>query len=102
MKKLNLTNNQLTVLPKSLEEAETLEYLRLDGNPIRAIDHSNAFPKLTKLRELSLHGMPNLTVIGNGGLSALTGLEILHVQNCEKLGRIDENAIALKVRDSRR
>ncbi|XP_012529913.1 slit homolog 1 protein [Monomorium pharaonis] len=96
LKRLNLTGNRLTVLPKSLEEAGTLEYLRLDGNPIRVIDRTNAFPNLTKLRELSLHGMPNLTVIGNGGLSALTGLEVLHVQNCEKLRRIDEYAMALK------
>ncbi|XP_018343291.1 PREDICTED: leucine-rich repeat neuronal protein 2 [Trachymyrmex septentrionalis] len=94
LKKLNLTSNQLTVLPKSLEEARTLEYLSLDGNPIRAIDRTNAFPNLKMLRELSLRGMLNLTVIGNGGLSALTGLESLYIQNCRKLGRIEEYAIA--------
>ncbi|EGI61717.1 PREDICTED: leucine-rich repeat neuronal protein 2-like [Acromyrmex echinatior] len=94
LKKLNLTGNQLTVLPKSLEEARTLEYLSLDGNPIRAIDRTNAFPNLKMLRELSLRGMLNLTVIGNGGLSALTGLESLYIQNCWKLGRIEEYAIA--------
>ncbi|KYN19251.1 PREDICTED: leucine-rich repeat neuronal protein 2-like isoform X2 [Trachymyrmex cornetzi] len=95
LKKLNLTNNQLRLLPKSLEEAETLEYLSLDGNPIHAFDRSNAFPNLKTLRELSLRGMLNLTVIGNGGLSALTGLENLYIQNCWKLGRIEEYAIAL-------
>ncbi|XP_012056986.1 PREDICTED: leucine-rich repeat neuronal protein 2-like [Atta cephalotes] len=94
LKKLNLTSNQLTVLPKSLEEARTLEYLSLDDNPIRAIDRTNAFPNLKMLRELSLCGMLNLTVIGNGGLSALTGLESLYIQNCWKLGRIEEYAIA--------
>ncbi|KYQ59047.1 Leucine-rich repeat neuronal protein 2 [Trachymyrmex zeteki] len=94
LKKLNLNNNQLTVLPKSLEETGTLEYLSLDGNPIRAIDRTNAFPNLKMLRELSLRGMLNLTVIGNGGLSALTGLEILYIQNCRKLERIEEYAMA--------
>ncbi|XP_018402021.1 PREDICTED: leucine-rich repeats and immunoglobulin-like domains protein 2 [Cyphomyrmex costatus] len=95
LKKLNLTSNQLTVLPNSLEEAGTLEYLSLDGNPIRAIDRTNAFPDLKMLRELSLRGMSNLTVIGNGGLSALTGLESLYVENCWKLERIEEYAMAL-------
>lgn len=102
LKKLNLTGNLLTVVPKALEEAGSLEYLRLDANPIRVIDRLNAFPNLSNLRELRMHGMSNLTAIGNSGLSALTGLEILHVQNCEKLGKIDEYALAHKVRVSRR
>ncbi|XP_039313898.1 chondroadherin isoform X2 [Solenopsis invicta] len=96
LKKLNLTGNLLTVVPKALEEAGSLEYLRLDANPIRVIDRLNAFPNLSNLRELRMHGMSNLTAIGNSGLSALTGLEILHVQNCEKLGKIDEYALAHK------
>lgn len=75
-----------------------MEYLSLDGNPIRAIDRTNAFPNLKMLRELSLRGMLNLTVIGNGGLSALTGLEILYIQNCRKLERIEEYAMAFMVR----
>lgn len=94
LKRLNLTNNQLTVLPR-LEELGSLEYLNLDANPIRAIDRANGFPNLTRLRELSLREMPNLTVIKNGGLSALTGLEILHLQNCDKLARIEEFALAI-------
>lgn len=76
----------------------TLEYLSLDGNPIHVINHMTAFPKLPQLKELSLRNMPNLTEIGKGGLSALTGLEILYVQNCKKLWKIDEYAMASKVR----
>ncbi|XP_012233479.1 leucine-rich repeat neuronal protein 2 [Linepithema humile] len=96
LKRLDLTNNELTVLPRALEDAKALEYLRLDANPIRVIDRTNACPNLTNLKELSLREMPSLTEIGNGGLSALTGLENLYVQNCEKLEKIDEYAIASK------
>jgi len=88
LKRLNLTGNQLTVVPRSLEEAGALEYLSLDANPIRVIDRENAFPNLTRLKELSLREMPNLMVIANNGLSGLTGLESLHVQNCGKLEKI--------------
>lgn len=92
-----MTDNEFTVLPRSLEKVKTLEYLRLDRNPIRVIDRTNAFPNLTNLKELSLREMPSLTEIGNGGLSALTGLEKLYVQNCERLEKIDEYAIADRV-----
>lgn len=84
-------------MPRPLEEALALEYLRLDGNPIRVIDDTNAFPNLTKLRELSLRDMSNLTMIRNGGLSALIGLEDLRVQNCKKLEVIEEYALAITV-----
>jgi len=100
LKRLDLTNNELAVVPKPLEEAKALEYLRLDANPIRGIDRTNAFPNLTNLKELSLREMPSLTEIGNGGLSALTGLENLYVQNCKKLEKIHEYAIANSVRPS--
>ncbi|TGZ57627.1 uncharacterized protein [Temnothorax longispinosus] len=96
LKKLNLTGNKLTVPPRALEEAKTLEYLSLDGNSIRIINLANAFPKLPKLKELSMREMPNLTEIGFGGLSALTSLESLQLQNCKKLQRIDEYAMASK------
>jgi Leucine-rich repeat (LRR) protein len=99
LKTLNLTGNQLAVLPNPLEEAETLEYLNLDANPIRIINRAYAFPKLTKLKELSLREMPNLTEIGYGGLSALINLETLHVENCEKLRSINEFAMASQTTD---
>ncbi|XP_029169687.1 leucine-rich repeat neuronal protein 2-like [Nylanderia fulva] len=95
LKKLSLAVNEFTNLPRSLEEAEVLEYLNLDGNPIRVINNANAFPNLTKLRELSLCNMPNLTTIGNGGLSGLIGLEDLRVRNCKKLEVIEEYSIAV-------
>jgi Leucine-rich repeat (LRR) protein len=97
LKKLNLAGNKFTVLPRSLEEARALEYLCLDFNPIRVIDRVNAFPSLKKLRELSLCDMPSLTEIGSGGLSELIGLQNFYLQNCQKLERIDEYAMMLKV-----
>lgn len=95
LKKLNLAVNKFTVLPRPLEDTGALEYLSLDGNPIRVISGVNAFPNLTKLRVLSLCDMPSLTTIGNGGLSALIGLEDLRVRNCKKLEVIEEYAIAI-------
>lgn len=84
-------------MPRPLEETEALEYLSLDDNPIHIIDDVNAFPNLTKLRKLSLCNMSNLMIIGNGGLSALIGLEDLRVQNCKTLEVIEEYAIAITV-----
>lgn len=101
LKKLNLTGNHLTVVPRPLEEATSLEYLSLDGNPIHIINYVNGFPKMPQLKELSLRNMPNLTEIGKGGLSGLTSLENLYVQNCKNLWKIHEYAIATKVRRSR-
>ncbi|XP_020292276.1 leucine-rich repeat neuronal protein 2-like isoform X2 [Pseudomyrmex gracilis] len=97
LKRLNLANNKFTTVPTSLEDAKELEYLRLDFNPIRVIDHTNGFPNLTLLKELSLCYMANLTEIGNGGLSALIGLENLYMHHCEKLVKIDDYAMSLKV-----
>ncbi|GAB1859730.1 Leucine-rich repeat neuronal protein 1 [Camponotus japonicus] len=95
LKRLNLAGNEFTVVPRPLEEAEALEYLSLDDNPIRVIDSANAFPNLTKLRELSLRNMASLTMIRNDGLSKLIGLEDLRVKNCKKLEVIEEYAIAI-------
>ncbi|XP_011877507.1 PREDICTED: leucine-rich repeat neuronal protein 2-like [Vollenhovia emeryi] len=94
LRRLNLNGNRLAAVPRPLEDARNLEYLSLDANPIRIINMVNAFPKLTKLKELSLRDMPNLTEIGFGGLRELTGLESLYLQNCKKLRRIDEYAMA--------
>ncbi|KAL0130696.1 hypothetical protein PUN28_002374 [Cardiocondyla obscurior] len=96
LKKLDLSRNNLTVVPEALEGIKTLEHLSLDGNPIRVINKANVFPSLPALRELTMREMPNLTEIGYGGLSALSGLENLYLQNCRKLWRIDEYAIASK------
>ncbi|XP_014489321.1 PREDICTED: leucine-rich repeat neuronal protein 2-like [Dinoponera quadriceps] len=93
LKKLNLAGNSLVYVPTSLEGAEALECLRLDDNPIKVIDHTNAFPNLTNLREVSLCYMQNLTAIENGGLSKLVNLENLYVQNCPKLQQIDDYAL---------
>ncbi|XP_029660763.1 leucine-rich repeat neuronal protein 2-like [Formica exsecta] len=101
LKRLNLAGNELAVLPRPLEEAGALEYLSLDDNPIHVIDSANAFPNLTKLRELSLCDMSSLTVIRNGGLSALIGLEDLRVRNCKKLEVIEDYAIAISTAEGK-
>lgn len=93
MKWLNLAGNNLKRVPESLEDALVLEYLSLDGNPISTIDGSNGYPEMGKLRELSMRGMANLTRIGKGGLSGLTGLETLRIENSQFLTVLDESSM---------
>lgn len=98
--KLNLADNRFVHVPAPLGGAVALEYLRLDNNPIEVIDRANGFPNLTKLKEVSLCYMQSLTAIENGGLSALINLENLYVQNCPKLNRINDYAMAQEVHRS--
>lgn len=98
LKRLNLAGNRFNFIPTPLEEARTLEYLCLDRNPISTIYF---FPVLTRLKELSICYMPNLAIIAGNSLSQLTGLEILSIQHCPRLTRIDEFAIAYQVDESR-
>lgn len=92
-----MAGNLFVYVPMPLEGAVALEYLRLDNNPIKVIDRVNGFPNLTRLKEVSLCYMQSLTAIENGGLSTLVSLESLYVQNCPKLKKINEYAIALEV-----
>ncbi|XP_031827427.1 podocan-like protein 1 [Nomia melanderi] len=100
LKKLDLSGNQITVPPVILDEAQSLEYLYLDENPIQVINQKHAFPNMSKLKELSLCCMPHLTVIGKGGFSGLASLEHLRIQSCPKLETIDEYAFASETKES--
>ncbi|EFN84842.1 Leucine-rich repeat neuronal protein 2 [Harpegnathos saltator] len=97
LKKLNMAGNRFVDVPAPLQGAVALEYVRLDNNPIEVIDHVNTFPNLTRLKEVSLCYMSNLTAIENGGLSELTNLENLYIQNCPKLKKINDYALAQKL-----
>lgn len=98
LKRLNLAGNRFNFIPTPLEEARTLEYLCLDRNPISTIYF---FPVLTRLKELSICYMPNLAIIAGNSLSQLTGLEILSIQHCPRLTRIDEFAIAYQTSEGK-
>ncbi|XP_076277554.1 podocan-like protein 1 [Lasioglossum baleicum] len=100
LKKLNLSGNQITVPPTDLGESPSLEYLYLDENPLQIINQNNAFPNMSKLKELSLCCMPHLTVIEQGAFSGLASLEHLRIQNCPKLETIDEYAFAVQTKES--
>ncbi|XP_076754258.1 tsukushi [Xylocopa sonorina] len=93
LKKLDLSGNQLTSPPIILERASNLRILYLDENPIQIINHMHPFPRMPKLKELSLCCMPHLTIVGKGAFSDMPVLEHLRVQNCPKLESIDEYAL---------
>ncbi|XP_043595808.1 leucine-rich repeat neuronal protein 3-like [Bombus pyrosoma] len=94
LRKLNLSGNLLTSVPKALEETTMLEVLYLDENPIQIIDHLYPFPLIPKLKELSLCCMPHLTIVGPYAFSGLMSLEHLRIENCPKLESIDDYALA--------
>ncbi|KZC10349.1 PREDICTED: leucine-rich repeat neuronal protein 3-like [Dufourea novaeangliae] len=100
LKKLNLSGNRLNTPPAALGEAESLEYLYLDENPIQIINKSHSFPNMSKLKELSLCCMPHLTVVGEGAFSGLAALEHLRIESCPKLETIDEYALATRTKES--
>ncbi|XP_076643134.1 podocan-like protein 1 [Halictus rubicundus] len=99
LKKLNLSSNQIAEPPADLGEAQSLEYLYLDENPLQIINQNHSFPNMSKLKELSLCCMPHLSVIGKGAFSGLASLEHLRIQNCPKLESIDEYAFAVEVKE---
>lgn len=93
MKKLVLDANRFTEIPKALERATALKNLSLDENPIKIINRLNAFPLMPNLTELNLCCMPHLIEIGSESFVKLISLEILRIQNCPLLKKIDENAL---------
>ncbi|XP_046617558.1 leucine-rich repeat neuronal protein 1-like [Neodiprion virginianus] len=96
LKRVDLTGNKFSSPPLALEDGRALEWVALDENPIKVINENNAFPIMANLKELSLCCMHNLTAIGAGAFSGLTGLEVLHIEGCPQLEVIDENALASK------
>ncbi|KAI4500047.1 hypothetical protein M0802_004917 [Mischocyttarus mexicanus] len=93
LKKLQLNGNEFTEIPKALGMAKALETLSLDETPIKTLNQNNAFPLMHNLKELNMCCMPNLFEIGSGSFAKLRGLEILRIQNCPLLSKIDENAL---------
>ncbi|XP_043262663.1 leucine-rich repeat neuronal protein 3-like [Colletes gigas] len=101
LKKLDLSGNQFTIPPAALNGAVSLEYLYMDENPIKVIDHLNAFPSMSKLKELSLCCMPHLTTIEANSFSGLEMLEHLRVSNCPKLETIEESALTFQMKETK-
>ncbi|XP_043665773.1 platelet glycoprotein V-like [Vespula pensylvanica] len=93
LKKLSLNSNRFTEIPSALSRATALKILSLDENPIKKINRLNAFPLMPNLKELNLCCMPDLIEIGSESFAKLTNLEILRIQNCPLLKKIDENAL---------
>ncbi|XP_047345545.1 leucine-rich repeat neuronal protein 2-like isoform X1 [Vespa velutina] len=93
LKKLVLNGNRFNEIPKALARATAVEILSLDENPIKIINRLNAFPLMPNLKELNMCCMPDLIEIGSESFSKLIGLEILRIQNCPLLKKIDENAL---------
>ncbi|XP_015588919.1 leucine-rich repeat neuronal protein 1 [Cephus cinctus] len=91
--KLHLRGNAFTDPPTALEDAQALQYLCLDENPIQVITRENAFPLMPNLTELSLCGMQNLTKIGAGAFSGLISLQSLHIENSPLFRKIHEDAL---------
>ena len=91
LKKLDLNNNQLNILPKSIEKIPSLEILFLSYNEFQAIPELN---EMKKLRVLSLRG--NLiTNLSSSNLPTAT-LEWLILTN-NRIQTIDANIKELKL-----
>ncbi|RVE45599.1 hypothetical protein evm_009712 [Chilo suppressalis] len=94
--RLDLSDNLLTVVPDGLGELRGLLYLNLNQNPIRALVRDPmrpGYPYLTKLKELHMCNMPNLTEIGDGAMASLRSLEKLHLSFNPQLRRISRTAL---------
>ncbi|KAG7295506.1 hypothetical protein JYU34_021713 [Plutella xylostella] len=98
LERLDISDNQLTAVPQELEETKNLVYLNINQNPIVRLDKKDedflGFPTLSKLKELHMSNMPELTYIGEGTLSGLENLESLHMCLNEKLSYIHPKALA--------
>lgn len=88
MKKLSelfLVGNKFLTVPGSLYSVgETLEFLHLSDNPIEVIDEKS-FVGLSKLENLNISALPELTEIKKDSLKVLTFLEVLHCRGNKKL-----------------
>lgn len=100
MKKLSelfLNGNKFLTVPDSLYYVgDTLEFLHLSDNPIEVIDEKS-FVGLSKLENLNISALPELTEIKENSLKVLTFLEVLHCRGNKKLSEFNmENLRELK------
>lgn len=94
LEELYLSNNLITnVTCLGLGMAHVLKRLTLSGNPIVNITEETAFPEVPTLEFLHMCKMPELEVIGDHALCALTGLKELHMAYNPKLHSISESAL---------
>ncbi|XP_061728079.1 leucine-rich repeat neuronal protein 2-like isoform X2 [Cydia pomonella] len=95
---LDLSDNQLAMVPQELEEARNLVYLNLNQNPIVELDMGKwetlGFPMIRKLQELHMSSMPELHRIGTAALARLPMLSKLHLSFNPKLAVIEPLALA--------
>ncbi|XP_037084270.1 leucine-rich repeat neuronal protein 2-like isoform X1 [Pollicipes pollicipes] len=84
LRELDLGDNQLAVVPPDLYNSHAITSLRLNGNPIKAVDE-NSFNGMTKLEILNLSSMPKLEYIGAGSFSTLVGLRVLRCRDNPRL-----------------
>lgn len=94
---LFLNGNKFLSVPESLiSVGESLEFLHLSNNPIEVIDEKS-FVGLSKLENLNISALPELTGIKENSLKPLRFLEVLHCRGNKKLTDFDmENLRELK------
>lgn len=92
MNKLNelfLNGNKFLTVPESLfAVGESLEFLHISDNPIEFID-DKSFVGLSKLKQLNISCLFELTEIKENSLKPLASLEVLHCLGNKKLATFD-------------
>lgn len=89
---LDLNHNQFDKIPSALQDIEVLHTFIINDNPIVNISDENKFPRMSKLKVLSISNMPKLEEIGGKTLSGLQAIEQLHIKNNPKLNKIHNDA----------
>ncbi|KAB0791581.1 hypothetical protein PPYR_03381 [Photinus pyralis] len=94
LKLLDLSGNDFTEIPQGLADAQVLETLYFNNNPIVNITTDSAFPNISTLKVLHLCYNIELESIGARALSNLEHLVELHICNNIKLSHIDPAALS--------
>lgn len=100
LKLLDLSGNNFRKIPTGLSEAQVLETLYFNNNPIVNITTESAFPNISTLKVLYLCYNIELEEIGAKALSSLENLVELHICNNIKLNHIDPAALSRVEGDS--
>lgn len=94
LKLLDLSGNYFSEIPKGLSEAQVLQTLYFNNNPIVNISTESEFPNISTLNVLHLCYNMELESIGARALSKLENLVELHICNNIKLSQIDPAALS--------